>query len=90
MSYKMKTTEDLIKYFEGLLNSNINLYSEKIITDRLLLFLHSDDPSQIFEISKKFQPRLKLLREEDSIKAYYLVKELNNCITHLKSYIYSL
>jgi len=61
-----------------------------MLRDRLLLFLHSDDPSQMIDISKKFEPRMKLLKPEDEIKTYYLIKELNNCISHLKEYLVSL
>jgi len=44
----------------------------------------------MIDISKKFEPRMKLLKPEDEIKTYYLIKELNNCISHLKEYLVSL
>jgi hypothetical protein len=44
----------------------------------------------MIEISKKIEPRMKLLKPEDEIKTYYLIKELNNCISHLKDYVVGL
>ena len=90
LGYRLKASDDLMKYFEGVLESNINLSSEKMLRERLLLFWHSDEANNIIEIGKKFQPRLNLLHEEDKIKTYYLVKELNNCISHLKNYMLSI
>ena len=41
-------------------------------------------------MGKKFIPRLHLLNDEDHIAIYYLTKELNNCISHLKALIRNL
>ena len=90
LGFRLKASDDLTKYFEGVLENNIDLNEEKKLRERLLLFWHSDEASNILEINKRFQPRFQLLQEEDQIKTYYLIKELNNCIVHLKQYISAL
>ena len=45
LGYRLKASDDLFKYFEGVLEDNININSEKMLREKLLLFWHSDDAS---------------------------------------------
>lgn len=53
----------------------------------MLLFLHTDDPGQLIEVSKALGGRCAAVGEEEAIKVYYAIKELNNCILTLRTYI---
>lgn len=44
--YKMKACEDLLKYFHCVMQSK-SACSEKQLRNHLLLFMHTDDPSQL-------------------------------------------
>lgn len=82
-SYKMKACEDLLKYFSSL-DKQPNI-TEKQLRSNLLLFMHTDDPGQLIEANKGLGK--SVVGEEDIIKVYYSIKELNNCILTLRSYI---
>lgn len=84
-SYKMKACEDLLKYFNSF--EGKPTCSEKDLRNHLLLFMHTDDPGQLIEVNKSLSTKFSLVSEEDIIKVYYSIKELNNCILTLKSYI---
>jgi hypothetical protein len=45
-SYRLKASEDLLKYFTALLDSKIDLSHQRQIREKLLLFMHTDDPHQ--------------------------------------------
>lgn len=49
--------------------------------------MHTDDPGQVIEVSKLFSPKLNIIKDEETVKVYYIIKELNNCIVSLRSYI---
>lgn len=49
--------------------------------------MHTDDPSQLLEVNKIIGSKYNLIGEEDIIKVYYAIKELNNCIVTLRNHI---
>jgi hypothetical protein len=81
----MKACEDLVKYFQTLEGKSTP--SERELRNTLLLFMHTDDPGQLVEVNKSLSGKYSLASEEDIIKVYYSIKELNNCILSLRSYI---
>lgn len=38
-------------------------------------------------MAKTITNKHSIVNEEDNVKIYYLIKELNNCITTLKTYL---
>lgn len=82
----MKACEDLLKYFHCVMESRPTC-NEKELKNHLLLFMHTDDPSQLLEVNKIIGGKYNLIGEEDIIKVYYAIKELNNCIVTLRNHI---
>jgi hypothetical protein len=82
----MKACEDLLKYFNSFAESRPTC-SEKELRNHILLFLHTDDPGQLIEVHKSLAGKYNLVAEDDIIKVYYSIKELNNCILTLRNHI---